>query len=364
MAKKKKEITTWKTEKERQQILNQTLREINKKFGMDGIHYAKDEKEIVKLPFGIPKLDEILGGGIVYGGFTTLWGTAGSGKTSLAYYLTAQAQKQNKIVYYIALEPFDKERAQLFGVDLEKLIIGQFPKAEEALNTIIELSRKKLVDVIILDSLSALSPIAEQEEKSGKERGLENEEMATVARKLSKFFRIAIDPIKRANIAVLLIGQTRMNVGFIAFETLSGGNALKHYSKLILHIKKGQKSDAPVRKIKKTIIDEEGFEKKKIVTQVIGFDVSIEIDKTQVSGTMPELTKIHLPFYFESGFTKKEQSNARSEKFRTYLDKQLENPEFKEAFNKEEIKLNKELKRKRGRPKKEGKNVKNNKKIV
>jgi len=357
MAKKKKEITTWKTEKERQQILNQTLREINKKFGMDGIHYAKDEKEIAKLPFGIPKLDEILGGGIPYGQFTVLWGTEQSGKTTCAYNLITQAQKLNKIVYYIALEPFDKERAQLFGVDLEKLIIGQFPKAEQSLDSILDLTRRKIVDVIVLDSIHALSPKQEQEEKSGKEKSVADDSMALLARKLSQFFRMAMHPVKEANTAILLIGQVRMDIGLFAFEKLTGGKALKHYAKLILHIRKGQKSDAPVRKIKKTIIDEEGFEKKKTVTQVIGFDVSIEIDKTQVSGTMPELTKIHLPFYFESGFTKKEQSNARSEKFRTYLNKQLENPEFKKAFDKEEIKLNKELKRKRGRPKNAQRNL-------
>lgn len=333
---KKIKLKSWKTEEERKIILRQAIQEINKKQGIDCIHFAKDEKDITKTPFGVSELDEILGGGIPEG-FTVLWGAPQSGKSTLADYLITQTQKQDKIAYYIPLEPFDRERMQLFGVNLEKLVIGQFPKAEQALDSIIDFARKKLVDVIILDSIHALSPKGEQEERSGKEKSMEDDTMALLARKLSQFFRIAVDPIKRSGIKVLLIGQTRMNIGFIAFEKLTGGKALLHYSKLILHIRKGQKADAPTRKIKKIILDEEGEKKIKSITEVIGFDVSITIDKTQVSGTQPELTRIHLPYYFETGFEKKLPMEIKKEA--------LEDSKglLKELMSK----------RKRGRPKRE-----------
>jgi len=292
---KKKEKKEEKISK--QILLKKSLLEINKKYGIDTVHFASSEKEWEKISFGIPKVDEILGGGIARGRFSVIWGSPGSGKSTMAHYLTAQAQREGKTVYYIALEPFDSVRAEQFGVDLSKLIIGRFPIAEQSLDSIIKLTKEKLVDLIILDSVHSLSPKSEQEDKKG-EKSLESDSMALLARKLSQFFRMAGDSVFRANTAVLLIGQTRTSIGFIAIEQLTGGSALKHNSVLTLHARRGQKVDAP-----KATKEVNG----KKVVEIIGFNMVLTIQKTQTPGTKPELTKIHLPYYFESGFEKKEK---------------------------------------------------------
>lgn len=303
--KKKIEKIKYTSLTERRAYLKKIMGDMNKKYGMSVINYGEKKEEAERIPFGIPAIDEILGGGIPKGNFTTIWGTPASGKSTLAYYLVAQAQKLNKIVYYIALEPYDRKRMELFGINLKDLIIGEFPIAEQALDSIVNLSNEGVVDIIILDSIHSLAPKAKQMKKSGKLKSLEDDTMAVLARKLSDFFPIATDPVKRNKVAILLIGQTRTNIGgFIAFETLSGGNALSHYSKLIIHLRRGQKVDAPTEKVKESTVDEEGFEKKKTITKIIGFDSVIKIDKTQITGTKEELTKIHIPYYFKTGYTK------------------------------------------------------------
>jgi len=295
------------TKEERLTLLKKSMQEINKSAKEDVIHFGKDEDDVEKLPTSIPEIDGLLGGGIAYGRVTTAWGSEGCGKTSLAYYLTASAQKQGKIVYYIALEPFDKERAKKFGVKLNDLVMGHFPKAEQSLDSIVKFAREGLVDVIILDSIHALSPKGEQEEKSGKQKSLDTDTMALLARKLSQFFRVAIDPIGRNKVALFLIGQARMSVGFIALEKLSGGFALKHYSKTIIRMRRGTKADSPVEKYKE-YFTKDGKQCYRTKNEIVGFDCVVELEKSQITGAKSERTKIHLPFYYESGFTKIDKS--------------------------------------------------------
>ncbi len=304
MGRKKKNI-----EEPSKNKLNDVIRGINKKFGVNSIKFGRDLIQAEKIPFGVKELDDLLGGGIPYGYFTTLWGASSSGKTTLAYNLIVSAQKLNKTPLYIALEPFDKDRAFTMGVDVDNLMVATFPIAEESLDTIIEVSKKKVVDVIILDSIHSLSPKREMlaksvesneiEEDTTEIKSVENESMALLASRLSQFFRMATHFVSTGKVAVLLIGQTRTNIGFIALDKLSGGNALLHYSKLILHIRRGQKADAPTEKYK-----EDGKTKSKIV----GFNSVIKIDKTQITGTKPELSEIDIPYYFESGFLKEDKN--------------------------------------------------------
>ena len=285
--------------------LQKCVRDINKEYGIDTIHFGSDEKEWEKIPFGIPKIDDFLGGGISRGHFSVLWGGKGSGKTTACYNLIAEAQKLDKTVYYIDLEnSFEPNRAKQFGVDLDKLLIGRFPIAEQSLDSILRFAKKKLVDVIILDSIHSLSPKGEQVDKKG-DKSMEADTMALLARKLSQFFRMAVDPIKRANIAVLLIGQVRTSLGFISLDQLTGGHALKHYSVLTVHIRRGQKTDAPKQKYK-----EDGKSK----TKIVGFDSVLKITKTQTPGTQPELSQIHVPYFFDTGFFEKEKPKRKKRK--------------------------------------------------
>ena len=295
------------TKEQRLTLLKKSMQEINKSAKEDVIHFGKDEEAVKKLSVGVPEIDDLLGGGIAYGRVTTVWGSPGCGKTSLAYYLISSAQKQNKIVYYIALEAFDKKRAKQFGVKLNDLIMGHFPKAEQSLDSIVKFAREGLVDVIVLDSIHALSPKTEQEEKSGKQKSLETDTMALLARKLSQFFRVAIDPIGRNNVALFLIGQARTNVGFIALDKLSGGNALHHYSKIIMRMRRGQKGDSPVEKYKE-YFTQDGKERYRTKSNIVGFDCVVKLEKSQITGAKLEGTTIHIPFYYESGFTKIDKS--------------------------------------------------------
>ena len=191
------------------------------------------------------------------------------------------------------MEPIDTERAQQFGVNLDELQIGRFPQAEMALDTIVDYARNKLVDVIILDSIHSLAPKGMQENSKG-EKSLSEETMAILARKLSEFFKVAADPIKRSEVAVLLIGQTRMQVGFISIETLTGGNALHHAAKLIIRQRRGPKDSAP----RKQITNDKG-KKEEIIT---GFETIYKLDKVQVSGSKTEGSLLSLPYYYETGF--------------------------------------------------------------
>jgi len=286
MAKKKKEKVEKPELLSRQNQLKNLLRQTNKKLGIENaVRFGTKLEDWKKIPSGIEPIDDLLGGGFPYGRFSVIWGGESSGKTTICYNIISQAQKAGKIVYYINLEEsYDSIRAQQFGVDVEKLIIGEFPVAEQSLDTIIKYSKEKVVDVIILDSIHSLSPKGEQENKKG-DKSLEADTMALLARKLSQFFRMAANPVAKGNVAVILVGQTRTSIGFIAFEQLTGGNALKHYSVLILKMARGSKKDAPKHK-----------------EELLGFDCKVKITKTKTPGTKPELSEIHIPYYFDKGF--------------------------------------------------------------
>ena len=281
---------------ERLAALRSKVAGTNKTLGIKGVQLASSLAPKDRASFGVKELDDLTGGGLVHGAFMTVWGGPGSGKTTLAYKTAAQAQKDGKIVYWIALENFDAERAAQFGVNLDELMVGQFPQAEMCLDTIIGYARDKLVDVIILDSIHSMSPKAEQENSKGEKSTADNS-IGLLARKLSQFFPMAIDPIKRSNIAVMLIGQTRMSIGFISFEHLSGGNALLHNSRMTMRMRRGAADDAP-----KQITYEEDGDKKKKVEKVIGFNCVCKLDKVQVTGSKPEGSVSAVPYYFESGF--------------------------------------------------------------
>jgi recombination protein RecA len=226
-----------------------------------------------------------------------LWGNKSSTKTTLSYLIIAQAQKKGKTCLYIDLEnSFDKVWAEKMGIDLNKLFIARFPIAEEAFDSIIKLANEKCVDLIVLDSIQSLSPKGEKETKTGKERSVEDDTMALLARKLSQFFRMTAHGVAKGKVAMLLIGQARTDLGsFIKLDALSGGHALQHWSSITLKAYRGSKADAPRYKFK---VDGKSKE------IIIGFSLNIKIEKTKVSGTAPESSVVTLPFYYEYGFIK------------------------------------------------------------
>lgn len=290
---------------ERKKILLETMKKLNKNMGKGFIEFADTSPEKEVIPFGIEALDKFYGGGVVRRKFTVDFGGEDTGKSTRALHLTANAQKLGHICCYIDLErKFDKERAKQLGVDLDDLVLIQTAKtAEESMDAIRILAQEKVVDLIVLDSIQSMSPKGEQETKKGKVKSIEDDEVALLARKLGKFFRVVSPDIFRANIAVYLIGQVRQNLGgFFTFADLSGGNALKHFMSMCTFSRKGQKSDFPVEKKKIEITTPDGEKHKKTVTEVIGFDCVLKMVKSHIGDSVREGKDIHIPFYYNTGF--------------------------------------------------------------
>ena len=277
------------------------LLEINQKYGKNTIRFAKDEPIKKRQPFGIKEIDDFIGGGIVEGMFTIIYGSESVGKSTLAYTQIATLQKMGKICVLIDMEhSYDNEYAKILGVDVENLVILTADTAEEVLDIVIKLSKSKKIDYIALDSLQSLAPIEEMETKKGKELSIADNQMAAFAKKIGKFLRDSSPFVYKSKMGFLFIGQTRMKgLGtFFVKEGLTGGNALRHWASMILHLRRGMKANSPTEKIngKKTIV---------------GFRCVIKIEKTKVFGSKPENSEIQIPFYYGAGF-KKEDSNEKN----------------------------------------------------
>jgi len=277
--------------------ITEIMKDLNKKFGYTAMDMAGGIKERPRIVFKQKKLNKLTKGGIPRGQFTTIWGSSSSGKTSTVLDVIAEAQAQGLTCLYCDLEhSYSPSYAAKHGVDTSKLIYGSFVGAEDSMDAIIAFTKNKVVDLVIVDSIQGLSPIGEQEEKSGKEKSTADDTMALLARKLSQFFRMSAGHVSAANTAVIMIGQARMDLGaFIKLEKLSGGNALLHWSSLIIHMRRGQKADAPT-------IEQVNAETGKKENVIVGFNCVIKIDKSKIEGAC-EGDEMSLPFYFQHGLT-------------------------------------------------------------
>jgi len=287
---------------ERKARLLETMKRINKDQGQF-MDFAENLDNTEVINCGIPSIDKFIGG-IKKGAFTVVWGGMSCGKSTLALQTVANAQKEGKIVCYIDMErSFSKERAMQLGVNLSELIlVSNCQTAEEALTIIRTLSKDKVCDFLVLDSIQAMSPKGEQENK-GKERDLAEAEMAQLARTLSKFFRIVSPDVFKAKMAVLLIGQCRMSLGsFIVRADLSGGEALKHFSYQTIFMRRGQGADAPSQKVVEYYLDPDSKLHHESKNIPCGFDAVLKLTKTKSSTSAVENSEIHLPFTFEKGF--------------------------------------------------------------
>src|SRR6478672_6181830 len=219
--------------------LDAALSQIERAFGKGSImRLGKNEKavEIETIPTGSLGLDIALGvGGLPRGRVVEIYGPESSGKTTLALHTVAEAQKKGGVCGFIDAEhALDPVYARKLGVNLEDLLISQPDTGEQALEICDTLVRSGAIDVLVVDSVAALTPRAEIEGEMGESLpGLQARLMSQALRKLTA-------SISRSNCMVIFINQIRMKIGvmFGSPETTTGGNALKFYASVRLDIRR------------------------------------------------------------------------------------------------------------------------------
>ena len=237
---KEKEVKTGKKEfdKEKLKALQLTLDKIDKDYGKGTIMKlgSKPLENIPVIPSGSVGLDVALGiGGYPRGRVVEIYGPESSGKTTLAIHAIAEAQKLGGIAAFIDAEhAFDRFYAEKLGVDVENLLISQPDNGEQALEIADHLIRSGAIDIIVIDSVAALTPKAEIEGEMG------DSKMGLQARLMSQALRKLTANISRTNTCCVFINQLREKIGvmFGNPETTTGGNALKFYASVRLDIRK------------------------------------------------------------------------------------------------------------------------------
>lgn len=233
MAEEKKEIN-----KEKQKALQLTMDKLEKTYGKGSIMRLGDQaiENVEAIPSGSVALDLALGvGGFPRGRVIEIYGPESSGKTTLAIHAIAEVQKQGGIAAFIDAEhAFDQFYAKNLGVDTENLLISQPDHGEQALEITENLIRSGAIDLIIIDSVAALTPKAEIEGEMG------DSKMGLQARLMSQALRKLTSTISRTGATCIFINQLREKIGvmFGNPETTTGGNALKFYSSVRLDIRR------------------------------------------------------------------------------------------------------------------------------
>lgn len=220
------------------QALKLTMDKIDKTYGKGTIMKMGDQKieQIPVIPTGSLGLDLALGvGGYPRGRVIEIYGPESSGKTTLAIHAIAEAQKMGGIAAFIDAEhAFDKFYAEKLGVDMDQMLISQPDNGEQALEIADQLIRSSAIDIIVIDSVAALTPKAEIEGDMGDSRvGLQARLMSQALRKLTA-------TINKTNTTCIFINQLREKIGvmFGNPETTTGGNALKFYASIRIDIRK------------------------------------------------------------------------------------------------------------------------------
>jgi recombination protein RecA len=303
----------------RKKALDTTLDTIKKRFGEGAIMKMGQatHMHVEAIPTGSIALDVALGiGGIPRGRVTEIYGPEGSGKTTLAQHIVAQAQEMGGVAAFIDMEhALDPAYAQKCGVDVDELYISQPDTGEQALEIAEALVRSGAVDAVVIDSVAALVPRAEIEGEMGDSHpGLQARLMSQALRKLS-------GAIKQSNTAMVFTNQLRHKIGvmFGSPETTSGGMALKFYSSVRLDmrrvgaIKRGgevignrtkvtvkkNKVAPPFRKVEFDIMYNEGISREGDL-----LDMAVELGTVEKSGS-----------YYSFGETRLGQGRENAKEF-------------------------------------------------
>jgi recombination protein RecA len=226
-------------ENNKQKALTAALSQIERQFGKGSVMRLGDSNEstdIEEISTGSLSLDIALGiGGLPKGRIVEIYGPESSGKTTLTLQVIAQCQKKGGTAAFIDAEhALDPAYAKRLGVNVDDLLISQPDTGEQALEIADMLVRSSAVDIIVIDSVAALTPKAEIEGEMG------DQHMGLQARLMSQALRKLTANIKRSNTLVIFINQIRMKIGIVFGnpETTTGGNALKFYASVRLDIRR------------------------------------------------------------------------------------------------------------------------------
>ncbi|SEO44819.1 recombinase RecA [Aquisalimonas asiatica] len=223
----------------RKKALGAALGQIEKQFGKGAVMRMGDAaavRDVDAVSTGSLSLDVALGiGGMPYGRVAEIYGPESSGKTTLTLQIIAEAQRQGGTAAFVDAEhALDPDYARKLGVDVDELLVSQPDTGEQALEISDMLVRSGAVDIVVVDSVAALTPKAEIEGEMG------DSHVGLQARLMSQALRKLTANIKRTGTLVIFINQIRMKIGvmFGSPETTTGGNALKFYSSVRMDIRR------------------------------------------------------------------------------------------------------------------------------
>jgi recombination protein RecA len=226
-------------EDNKKKALSAALTQIERQFGKGSVMRLGDEdiaRDIATISTGSLSLDIALGiGGLPRGRIVEIYGPESSGKTTLTLQVIAECQRQGGVAAFVDAEhALDPAYAKRLGVHVDDLLISQPDTGEQALEIADMLVRSSAVDVVVIDSVAALTPKAEIEGEMG------DQHMGLQARLMSQALRKLTANIKRSNTLVIFINQIRMKIGIMFGnpETTTGGNALKFYASVRLDIRR------------------------------------------------------------------------------------------------------------------------------
>lgn len=223
---------------EKLKVLSAVMDKIEKDFGKGAIMKMSSKKvdEVPVIPSGSITIDQALGiGGYPKGRVIEIFGPESSGKTTLAIHAIAEAQKAGGIAAFIDAEhAFDSAYARKLGVDIDELLISQPDNGEQALEIADHLIRSSAIDIVVIDSVAALTPKAEIEGEMGESK------MGLQARLMSQALRKLTASISKTRTVCIFINQLRDKIGVVYGnpETTTGGNALKFYASVRIDIRK------------------------------------------------------------------------------------------------------------------------------
>ena len=223
---------------DKKQALDTAIRQIEKNFGKGAVMRLGDrpDLQVDAIPTGSLALDAALGiGGVPKGRIIEIYGPESSGKTTLALHIVAQAQKRGGEVAFVDAEhALDPDYAARIGVDIDSMLVSQPDTGEQALEITDALVRSGAIDVVVVDSVAALTPRAEIEGEMG------DTFVGLQARLMSQALRKLAGNISKTNCVVIFINQLRMKIGVMYGnpETTTGGNALKFYASVRLDVRK------------------------------------------------------------------------------------------------------------------------------